>query len=86
VDWFGPYSTEAQVDPSGPLSASNRQPMRVVRGGSFFVHHRATSSANRFAAEPDLLFLGPPPQRKFFRTGASFGVRLVRAVNDGDGI
>lgn len=47
-DWYGPYSTFAQIDPMGPTSGSER----VLRGGGWTVSPRSMRSANRqYAAE-----------------------------------
>jgi formylglycine-generating enzyme required for sulfatase activity len=43
VDWYGSYSSSAQIDPLGPLSGSDR----VERGGSFDARVRQTRSASR---------------------------------------
>ncbi len=42
-DYYAPYTGEAQIDPEGPESGSNR----VFRGGSFYYYARFTRSAYR---------------------------------------
>ena len=42
-DWFGNYPAEAQTDPTGPASGSDR----VIRGGSWFSVAQNLRSANR---------------------------------------
>ncbi len=44
-DWYGEYTVDAQTDPKGPTTGTNR----VVRGGNYFTwgdHCRASSRAN----------------------------------------
>ena len=48
-DWYGSYSSNAQTDPAGPSSGSNR----VVRGGFFGDLARNVRSANRDNSSPD---------------------------------
>jgi len=44
ADWYGPYSADAQTDPTGPAEGEKR----VTRGGSRFHHSRvATASVRR---------------------------------------
>ena len=44
ADWYGPYSADAQTDPTGPVEGAQR----VTRGGSrFHQSHLATASARR---------------------------------------
>ncbi|MDA0746931.1 MAG: formylglycine-generating enzyme family protein [bacterium] len=47
-DWYGSYSSSAQVDPMGPVSGS----IRVWRGGSFDYDARLTRSADRSNFSP----------------------------------
>ena len=42
-DWYGSYSSSAQVDPTGPASGS----FRVARGGDFNSHAQLVRSAHR---------------------------------------
>jgi uncharacterized protein (TIGR02996 family) len=49
-DWFGPYSAEDAVDPTGPATGSGR----VVRGGSWYFAPRICRSAYRFHYPTDL--------------------------------
>jgi formylglycine-generating enzyme required for sulfatase activity len=46
-DWYGPYSSDAQVDPMGPASATGR----VVRGGSWgSIATNSVRTSNRYEA------------------------------------
>jgi len=47
-DWFGHYSGDAEQDPSGPASGSDR----VMRGGSWFYDADLCRSACRFIGHP----------------------------------
>jgi len=47
-DWYGPYSNDAQVNPSGPESGS----FRVVRGGSWYDDADYCRSAYRYGLAP----------------------------------
>lgn len=49
-DWYGRYSNDAQVDPSGPESGSSR----VVRGGSWGNDAVLCRSSFRYAFDPGL--------------------------------
>jgi formylglycine-generating enzyme required for sulfatase activity len=51
-DWFGPYETGPQTDPSGPPKATHR----VRRGGSWFGEGYKCRSANRASAHPSSRF------------------------------
>ena len=51
-DWFGNYSSDTAVDPSGPPSGS----LRVIRGGGWNSYARACRSGNRSANEPTRRF------------------------------
>lgn len=48
-DWYGDYSTEAQINPKGPVSGARR----VARGGSWIFNARRCRSADRSADFPD---------------------------------
>ncbi|MBR5086482.1 MAG: formylglycine-generating enzyme family protein [Muribaculaceae bacterium] len=48
-DWYGSYSSEAQVDPRGPSSGSSR----VYRGGSWFVNAEDCRVTCRSGLFPD---------------------------------
>jgi formylglycine-generating enzyme required for sulfatase activity len=61
-DWYGPYTSEEQTDPEGPVSGHDR----VIRGGSFEMPDPILRSAVRLVP-----FLG------FFRD-ADMGFRLAR--------
>ncbi|MCP4622026.1 MAG: formylglycine-generating enzyme family protein, partial [bacterium] len=47
-DWYGPYTAEPQIDPSGPLNGK----YRVLRGGAFDDGAWDQRSADRFGNEP----------------------------------
>ncbi len=49
ADWYGPYSGDPQVDPTGPPDGSDR----VLRGGAFFFTPRDLRSAFRFRFVPE---------------------------------
>ena len=57
-DWYGAYSQDEQVDPTGPQSPS----FRVVRGSAFFEPLNYCRSAVRFSRHPDItntnIFIG----------------------------
>lgn len=48
-DWYGPYASEPQTDPYGPLAGN----ARVVRGGSWFSNARNCRCASRFYWSPN---------------------------------
>ncbi len=48
-DWYGPYASEASVDPQGPASGESRIP----RGGSWYDTPDDVRSVNRGANAPD---------------------------------
>ena len=48
-DWYGDYSSEAQTNPTGPSSGSNR----VLRGGSWFNGARSCRVSYRYGGTPD---------------------------------
>ena len=63
-DWYGPYGTEASVDPKGAASGT----ARVVRGGSWHSEAKECRSAARTSCAPDtqsnqtgLRLVCPPP-------------------------
>ncbi|MDA0748543.1 MAG: SUMF1/EgtB/PvdO family nonheme iron enzyme [bacterium] len=58
-DWYGSYSSSAQVDPMGPVSGL----ARVVRGGGFYHLALFTRSAYRISASPSF----PPSPHLGFR-------------------
>ena len=49
-DWYGDYSSAAQVDPTGPSSGS----IRILRGGGFNDDAQLVRSANRYSYSPGL--------------------------------
>jgi serine/threonine-protein kinase len=49
ADWYGPYSSESQVDPLGPKSSGRR----VLRGGSWHTSADHVRSALRTYSDPD---------------------------------
>lgn len=50
ADWYEPYPSDSQVDPSGPESGS----LRVIRGGSWDLSAGGCRSAYRSGAGPGL--------------------------------
>jgi formylglycine-generating enzyme required for sulfatase activity len=50
ADWYGPYPSTAQTEPSGPPTGK----FRVLRGGSFDVSSWYLRSAGRFRVGPEL--------------------------------
>lgn len=52
ADWLSDYSGEAESNPTGPLSGSDK----VIRGGSWYVHPVYCQGAMRGAVEPDTRF------------------------------
>ena len=48
-DWYGPYTTATETDPTGPATGS----FHVVRGGSWFHGDTFCRSANRSYSGPD---------------------------------
>ena len=48
-DWYGAYRAEAQVDPTGPISGSNR----VLRGGYYYESARSCRVSDRDYIFPD---------------------------------
>ncbi len=48
-DWYAPFGPEAQRDPTGPATGTER----VIRGGAFDSPLRLCRSANRFSYPPD---------------------------------
>ncbi len=48
-DWFGPYSPEEQVDPSGPATGESR----MLRGGSWRRSRHHCRSATRYDSSPE---------------------------------
>ncbi len=51
-DWYGGYSANAQADPIGPMSASDR----VARGGSWGVDTLFVRSSNRSSRSPGIAY------------------------------
>ena len=49
-DWYGGYTSDAQTNPTGPVSASDR----VIRGGSFGNNSYNLRSSTRYDATPGL--------------------------------
>ena len=47
-DWYGEYTSEAQTNPTGPESASDR----VIRGGAWYNDSDGVRSSNRFNGSP----------------------------------
>jgi hypothetical protein len=48
-DWYAPFRPDAEIDPKGPETGTER----VIRGGAFDSPLRLCRSANRFAYPPD---------------------------------
>ncbi len=75
-DWFGPYSEEPQVDPTGSVKGRTR----VLRGGSFFYEPRGLRSADRNWVRPgnQIRFIGfrcvRAPHRQTWVPGNRFAV------------
>jgi formylglycine-generating enzyme required for sulfatase activity len=51
-DWYGSYSGNAQTDPTGPVSASNR----VIRGGSWNNVSHVVRSSYRYNDTPGFTY------------------------------
>ena len=51
-DWFGDYSSGAQVDPTGPVTGTDR----VIRGGHFFVSWEDLATVYRYHKTPDFRY------------------------------
>lgn len=49
LDWYGPYSSEEQTDPTGPATGE----FRITRGGSHHTPVQYLRSANRMAMIPE---------------------------------
>jgi len=49
ADWYGAYSGNTKVDPTGPDSGRSR----VIRGGCFYHGADLSTSTTRFFSEPD---------------------------------
>jgi len=47
-DWYGPYPTEPERDPRGPVSGTRR----VIRGGSWYFDANSARSALRYTHRP----------------------------------
>jgi len=48
-DWYGPYSAEPKIDPTGPKKGK----LKVFRGGSWFDFYESHRSANRHKHAPN---------------------------------
>ncbi len=49
TDWYGDYSSNAQTNPTGPLTS----PFRVLRGGDWFNYATACRVSSRRIGMPD---------------------------------
>ena len=56
LDWYAPYESTAQTDPTGPPESSTSPPGRVSRGGSFDDVPRSLRAANRYDLTPDFRY------------------------------
>lgn len=51
-DWFGPYGTDAQIDPTGPALPNPRDPCYVARGGALDYENTFCSVSYRMRCPP----------------------------------
>ncbi len=54
LDWYAPYESTGQTDPTGPAESSLSRPARVLRGGSFSFNPWYLRAAIRFNYYPDV--------------------------------
>ena len=52
LDWYAPYESTGQTDPTGPAESSVSRPARVLRGGSFSFNPWYLRAAFRYDHDP----------------------------------